>query len=70
MRIPTWIITGTRDELVPSIAKDVAPFIDGGRIRLSVVEGAGHFFLDFNIEEAVEASVEFINASERSANQD
>jgi pimeloyl-ACP methyl ester carboxylesterase len=63
MPIPTLIITGTRDELVPSIAKDVAPFIDGKRIRLGVVEDAGHFFRDFNIEEAIEASVEFIAES-------
>ena len=63
MPIPTLIITGSRDELVPDIAKDVAPFIDGERIRLSVIEGSGHFFLDFNIEEAVEAAVEFIAAS-------
>jgi len=63
MPIPTLIITGSRDELVPDIAKDVAPFIDGERIRLSVIEGSGHFFLDFNIEEAVEASVEFIAES-------
>jgi pimeloyl-ACP methyl ester carboxylesterase len=64
MPIPTLIITGTRDELQPNIERDVAPFVDGNRIRLSVVENAGHFFQDFNIEEAVEAAVEFIAESE------
>jgi len=63
MPIPTLIITGTRDELQPNIEKDLAAFIDGKRIRLGVVEEAGHFFRDFNIEEAVEASVEFIAES-------
>jgi pimeloyl-ACP methyl ester carboxylesterase len=63
MPIPTLIITGTRDELQPNIEKDLAPFLDGKRIRLGVVEDAGHFFRDFNIEEAVEASVEFIAES-------
>lgn len=64
MPIPTLILTGTQDELVPNIAKDVAPFLDAGRIRLIEVDEAGHFFLDFNIEEAIEASVEFIASSE------
>jgi pimeloyl-ACP methyl ester carboxylesterase len=62
--IPTLIVTGTRDELQPNIARDVSPFVDGSRIRLAVVENAGHFFRDFNIEEAVEAAVEFIAESE------
>lgn len=64
MPIPTLILTGTQDELVPNIAKDVAPFLDAGRIHLSEVEDAGHFFLDFNIEEAIETAVEFIASSE------
>jgi pimeloyl-ACP methyl ester carboxylesterase len=64
MPIPTLIVTGTRDELQPNIERDVAPFVDGSRIRLAVVENAGHFFRDFNIEEAVEAAVEFIAESE------
>ena len=64
MPIPTLILAGTRDELVPNLAKDVAPFLDAGRIRLSEVDEAGHFFLDFNIEEAIEAAVEFIDSSE------
>ena len=64
MPIPTLIITGTQDELVPDIAKDVAPFLDSGRIRLAEVDEAGHFFLDFNIDEAIEAAVEFIASTE------
>jgi pimeloyl-ACP methyl ester carboxylesterase len=64
MPIPTLIVTGTRDELQPNIKRDVAPFVDGSRIRLAVIESAGHFFRDFNIEEAVEAAVEFIAESE------
>ena len=64
MPVPTMIVTGTRDELQPNIARDVAPFVDGSRIRLAVVENAGHFFRDLNIEEAVEAAVEFIAESE------
>ena len=62
--VPTLIITGTRDELAPNIEKDVAPFVDGKKLRLSKVEESGHFFLDLNIEEAIEAAVEFIDESE------
>jgi pimeloyl-ACP methyl ester carboxylesterase len=64
MPIPTLIVTGTRDELQPNIERDLAPFVDGSRIHLAVVENAGHFFRDFNIEEAVETAVEFITESE------
>jgi predicted alpha/beta-hydrolase family hydrolase len=64
MPVPALIVTGTRDELQPNTERDVAPFVDDSRIRLAVVENAGHFFRDFNIEEAVEAAVEFIAESE------
>jgi len=63
MPVPTLIVTGTRDEMQPNIERDVAPFVDGSRIRLAVIESAGHFFRDFNIEEAVEAAIEFIDES-------
>ena len=62
--IPTLIITGTRDEVAPNIEKDVTPFVDGKKVRLTKIENAGHFFLDLNIEEAIEAAVEFIDESE------
>lgn len=58
---PTLIIVGSDDELHPNIQRNVAPFIDGERVRLTVIENADHFFRDFNIEEAVENAVSFIN---------
>ncbi len=64
MPVPTFILTGTQDEHQPNIARDVSPFVDGSRIRLGVIENAGHFFRDFNIEDAVETAVEFIAESE------
>jgi len=63
MPIPTLIVTGTRDEIEPNIVEDLAPYADGRRIRIGVIENAGHFFQDFNIEEAVEAAAEFIAES-------
>jgi len=64
MPVPTLIVTGTQDENQPNIARDVAPFVDGNRIRLGVIENSDHFFRDLNIEEAVETAVEFIAESE------
>ncbi len=60
LSIPTLVTTGTADERQPDIAKQVLPYVDGKTIHLSVIEGAGHFFRDFNIEEAMEAAVAFI----------
>lgn len=61
--IPTLIIAGTEDERQPEVEELLTPHIDGKRIQLSVIEGAGHFFRDLNMEEAVEASIEFITES-------
>ena len=61
---PTLIIVGTEDELQPNLADKVAPFVDGKSVRMSSIEAAGHFFRDFNIEEAVENAVSFINDTE------
>ena len=48
------------DERFPYTEEKVAPYVDGKLIRLIEIEGAGHFFLDFNIDEAMEAAVEFL----------
>ena len=59
--VPVLVITGSVDERQPNIAKLITPYADGKRIRVSVIEGAGHFFRDFNIDEAMEAAIEFID---------
>ncbi|MDH3759698.1 MAG: alpha/beta hydrolase [Gammaproteobacteria bacterium] len=59
--VPTLIISGSIDERQPNTQKLVTPYLDGMRIQLAVIEGAGHFFRDFNIEEAMEAAIEFID---------
>ena len=58
--VPTLIIFGTEDDLVVSGHTVIKPLVDGKRVQLYVVEGAGHFFLDFNIDEAIEAMIEFL----------
>ena len=59
--IPALVVTGTMDERQPETVALLSSIIDGEHTQLSVIEGAGHFFRDFNIEEAIEATVEFIN---------
>ncbi len=64
LSVPTLITTGTADERQPDIEKNVRPYVDGKLIHLSVIEGAGHFFLDFNIDEAMEAAVKFLEETQ------
>jgi len=59
--VPTLIVIGTQDERQPNAVEIVAPFVDNDHIRLGIIEGAGHFFRDFNSDEAMELAVEFIN---------
>jgi pimeloyl-ACP methyl ester carboxylesterase len=58
--VPTLVIFGTQDDVVVSGLEIIKPMIDGKRLQLFVVDGAGHFFLDFNIDEAIEAMLEFL----------
>ena len=59
--IPTLIIVGTLDEYRGDLVNQVKPYIDGNRVQLKVIQNADHFFRDFNMEEAIEASIEFIH---------
>ena len=59
--VPVLIVAASHDEHQPNIDEFVKPYVDDKQIFLTVVEGAGHFFLDLNIEDAVEAAVEFVD---------
>ena len=56
---PTLFIAAGEDNRLPDLNRLVKPFIDGERIRLIVIEGAGHFFLDLSAEDALDKTVEF-----------
>ena len=60
---PTLITTGSMDERFPNTEEKIAPYVDGKMIHHTEIEGAGHFFRDFNIDEAMEAAVEFLNGT-------
>lgn len=59
--VPVIVIAASEDERQPNVTKHVKPYVDNERVFLKVIEGSGHFFLDFNIEEAVEAAVAFVD---------
>jgi hypothetical protein len=60
IEVPVLVIAGSEDERFPNIPKQIGPMVDNERLFLSVIENAGHFFRDLNIEEAVEFMIEFI----------
>ncbi|MDH3759697.1 MAG: alpha/beta hydrolase [Gammaproteobacteria bacterium] len=60
IRVPVLVIAGSADERFPNIPQQIGPLADDERLFLVVIENAGHFFRDLNIEEAVEAMIEFI----------
>ncbi len=59
--VPTLVIAGSLDDRQPDIEAIVTPLLESNYIRLGVIEGAGHFFRDFNIDEAMEMAIEFID---------
>ncbi|UHD15834.1 alpha/beta hydrolase [Thiocapsa bogorovii] len=63
--VPVLVIAGSVDDRQPNIPEHVAPYVDDERVYLTVIEDADHFFRDLNIEEAVEAAVEFIRTMDQ-----
>ncbi len=59
-RIPVLVILGSLDELQPNKAEILSAVGDRNSVRVMMIEGADHFFRDFNIDEAMEALIEFI----------
>ena len=60
VKVPTLLIVGSQDERQPNSAEILASVVDNQRTQLTIIEGAGHFFRDLNMDEAIEAAVEFI----------
>ena len=60
-KVPALVIIGSLDELQPNRREILASPSADDRVQLRVIEGADHFFRDFNIDEAMEAAVEFLS---------
>lgn len=61
LKMPALVIAGSADTVVPDVAKRVKPIADGKMIKLEVIEGAGHMFLDFFAEDAAGLVAAFVN---------
>jgi pimeloyl-ACP methyl ester carboxylesterase len=57
------VIAGSADEVVPDVAARVRPLADGKRVRLEVIEDAGHMFLNFFAEDVADLVAEFVTES-------
>ena len=58
--VPALVIFGTQDDVVVSGLEIMKSVADGKRVQLHTVDGAGHFFLDFNLDEAIERMLVFL----------
>jgi predicted alpha/beta-hydrolase family hydrolase len=61
LKVPVLVIAGSGDSVVPDVVKRVKPLADGKKIKLEVIDGADHFFLDFYVEDAADLIAAFIN---------
>ncbi len=60
--IPTLVIIGDQDELQPDAIPVLESKITNENVQLEIVGGAGHFFRDLNMDDAIEIAVDFIGA--------
>jgi pimeloyl-ACP methyl ester carboxylesterase len=54
------VIAGSQDAVVKGVPEAVRPLADGDRITLRVIDGAGHFFLDFFADDVADAVAAFV----------
>jgi pimeloyl-ACP methyl ester carboxylesterase len=58
LKPPVMVFAGTEDTVVAGLIERVRPLADGKRVRLTVIDGADHFFRDLYAEELVERLAE------------
>lgn len=63
IRKPLLVVVAASDEVVIGLEKKVAPLVDGKRVQMKIVEGAGHFFRDLYADDAVDAIDVFLKGS-------
>jgi len=55
IKVPVLVIAAGEDNVVPALIEKVQPLADGQRIRLTILDGADHFFRDLYAEEVADA---------------
>ncbi len=61
--VPTLVIVGSADERQPN-SPELLKSIENDLVNLEVIDGAGHFFRDLNMDEAIEIMVAFFEEAE------
>lgn len=60
IKVPTLVVVAGGDEIVRHLDQRIAPFVDGKRLRTTVISGSDHFFRDLYGEDAADAIHEFL----------
>lgn len=60
IKVPVLVIAGSDDKVVRNLPKWVKPMVAGKKITLKVIDGAGHFFLDFYAEDVADEVAKFV----------
>lgn len=60
--VPTLVIAGSADEQVPGVDRAFESLAREGKVRLTVIDGADHFFRDLYAEDTADAIAEFLQA--------
>ncbi len=61
IKVPTLVIAGGKDIVVRGLAEQVEGLADGSRLQLTVIDDAGHFFLDLLAEDVADAMEAFLS---------
>ncbi len=54
IKVPTLVVAASNDTVVVGLPDKVKPMADGKKLRLAVVDGADHFFLDLFAEDVAD----------------
>jgi len=60
---PLLVVVAASDEVVVGLERKVAPLVDGKRVQMKIVEGAGHLFRDLYADDAVDAIDVFLKGT-------
>jgi pimeloyl-ACP methyl ester carboxylesterase len=55
IRVPVLVVAGSEDDTVKGLVEKVQPLADGQRVKLTVIDGADHFFRDLYADEVADA---------------
>jgi pimeloyl-ACP methyl ester carboxylesterase len=55
IKVPVLVVAGSEDDVVKGLVEKVQPLADGQRVKLTLVDGADHFFRDLYADEVADA---------------